>query len=89
LRRRADTDAFTEGIRLARRDAVQLELVTSGEVLGLVHDPHPLPVRIVVEGDQLVGACECEVAVVRICRHQVALAHALWVRDRRRFGRLH
>ena len=68
---------------------VKLERVASSEVLGLVHDPHPLAVRIVVEGDQLVGTCECEEATERICRHQVALAHALWVRDRRRFGRLH
>ena len=87
LRRRADTDAFAAGIRLARQGAVTLELHSPDEVRGVVQDPAPFAVRIVVDGDQLVGTCPCE-EPGRICRHQVAVAHAVWVQDRRRFGRL-
>jgi uncharacterized Zn finger protein len=86
LRRRADTDAFTAGIHLARHGAVTLELIAPSEVVAQVRDPEPLLVRIVADGDQLVGTCPCEVATDRICRHQVATAHALWARDRR-YGR--
>ena len=89
LRRRADSNAFTEGIGLARRQAVTLELFAPSEVTATVRDPDPLQVRIAVQGDQLVGSCTCEVAAERICRHQVAVAHAVWVRDRRKFGRIH
>jgi uncharacterized Zn finger protein len=88
LRRRADSDAFAEGIRLARHNAVTLELFAPSEVTASVRDPEPLQVRIAVDGDQLVGSCPCEIAAERICRHQVAVAHAVWVRDRRRYGRL-
>ena len=88
LRRRADSDAFTEGIRLARLHAVTFQLFTPSEVTAVVRDPDPLPVRLAVEDDRLVGACWCEVAAERICRHQVAVAHAIWVRDRRQFGRV-
>jgi len=88
LRRRADSDAFTEGIRLARLNAVTLELSGPSEVTATVRDPEPMQVRISVEGDQLVGTCLCEIAAERICRHQVAVAHAVWVRDRRKLGRI-
>jgi uncharacterized Zn finger protein len=92
LRRRADTDSFTYGIRMARRDAVTFELIAPNEVKAQVRDPEtdaePLAVRIVVDGSELAGACPCDVAAERICWHQVAVAHALWARDRRRYGRI-
>lgn len=69
-------------------NAVTLELIAPSEVTATVRDPEPLPVRIAVEGDQLVGTCPCEIAAERICRHPVAIAHAVWARDRRQFGRL-
>jgi uncharacterized Zn finger protein len=82
LRRRAMTDVFAAGTRLARLGAVTLDSVTPDELWATVHDPDPVVVRIVVEGDVLVGRCGC--ADDRpVCRHQVAAAHALWVRDRR------
>lgn len=88
LRRRADSDSFHAGIRLAQLNSVTLELVAPSEVTATVRDPEPMLVRIAVEGDQLVGTCPCEIAADRICAHQVAVAHAVWIRDRRQFGRV-
>jgi uncharacterized Zn finger protein len=83
LRRRASSEAFAAGVRLARLGGVSLEDVAADEVTATVRDPEPLLVRIVVDDNGLVGICPCDAGEASVCRHQVAAAHALWVRNRR------
>ena len=83
LRRRAPSDSFASGVRLARLGAVTIDLIAPGELRATVKDAVSLPVRIVVDGEKLAGTCPCETAKTRICCHQVAATHALWVHDRR------
>lgn len=88
LRRRAASDTFAAGVRLARLGAVTIDLIAPGELVATVNDPDPLSVRLTIENGALHGTCPCETAEDQVCRHQVAAAHALWVRDRR-FGRIY
>jgi uncharacterized Zn finger protein len=83
LRRRAASDAFAAGVRLARQGDVSLDTVADLEVAGTVQDAQPFFVRIVVDEEGLVGVCPCDAADGSVCRHQVAVAHALWARHRR------
>lgn len=85
LRRRAPTEAFRSGVRLARTSAVTIAGIEPALVRAEVHDPNPLPVELYVEHGSLVGRCPCPAAAHSVCRHQVAVAHALWA-DRRRYG---
>lgn len=87
LRGRASSEAFTAGIRLADREAVSLLETSPQLVRAKVRDQEPYCVDIRVRGDELVGTCSCELPDESICRHQVAAAHTIWVRDRRRYGR--
>lgn len=84
LRRRATTTAFTEGVRLARLGAVSLDQVSPGEVRAQVRDGEDLAVRLFATDGHLHGECTCQTGQDSPCRHQVALAHVVWVRDRRR-----
>jgi uncharacterized Zn finger protein len=84
LRRRANTNTFRDGVRLARLGAVTGLQASDHELGAVVHDPDPEAVVIVVQDKSLVGRCSCPTGESGICRHQVAAAHALWVRDRGR-----
>lgn len=87
LRRHASTTAFTEGVRLARLGAVTLEQLSPGEVRGQVDDDgQSLSVRIFTVGNLLLGDCPCSPHEEAPCRHQVALAHVLWIKGRRGIG---
>ena len=84
LRRRAHTVAFARGVRLARQGAVSLATVTDTLVRGLVEDADRThTVDLSVSDGGIEGACTCA-STDNPCAHQVAVAHALWVSDRRR-----
>lgn len=83
LRRRATDESFSAGVQLARLGAVSLESVSPSALSAVVSDPEPLSVRIDAGPDGLVGHCACGDGDMAICRHQVAAAHALWLRNRR------
>jgi uncharacterized Zn finger protein len=83
LRRRAPTEAFRTGVRLARTGVVNIASLEPDRVRAEVHDPDPLPVELYVEQGSLVGRCPCPAAAHSVCRHQVAVAHALWESRRR------
>ena len=84
LRRRANTPVFAAGVRLARLGAVRFDLVASSSVCATVDDGPAATVQLDVASHRLVGQCSCA-DPDDPCRHQVAVAHALWVRARRRF----
>jgi uncharacterized Zn finger protein len=84
LRRRASTQAFRSGVRLQRTGFVTVADVAPDLVRAKVRDPSPLQVELRVEGGSLVGRCPCPAAAHSVCRHQVAVAHAMWVGQRRR-----
>lgn len=84
LRRRATTPAFAEGVRLARLGAVALDQVSPGEVRAQVDDGDTRAVRLFATNGSLRGECSCRAGEDSPCRHQVAVAHVVWVRDRRR-----
>ena len=86
LRRRASTEAFSTGVRLARRGFVSIADVEAELVRAEVRDPSPLHVELYVDKNSLVGRCPCPAAVHSVCRHQVAVAHAVWVSSRRYRG---
>ena len=88
LRRRASTDAFHDGVRLARSGLVTITAVAPDLVTADVRDSRPLQVALSVEAGSLVGRCPCPAATHSICRHQVAVAHKLWVSRRRYRGPL-
>jgi uncharacterized Zn finger protein len=77
-RSRAPTDAFHAGVRLAQAGCVQLATVADEQVRAEVRDPSPLTVELHVEGGSLVGSCPCPDSDSDVCRHQVAVAHAVW-----------
>jgi uncharacterized Zn finger protein len=49
-----------------------------------VQDGDLLEVRVFAADGHLGGECTCPAAAEPPCRHQVAVAHAVWVRDRHR-----
>jgi uncharacterized Zn finger protein len=83
LRRRAPTEAFRAGVSLARSGLVDIAALEPDLVRAEVRDPNPLDVELYVEHGALVGRCPCPAAAHSVCRHQVAVAHALWVNRRR------
>ena len=84
LRRRATTAAFAEGVRLARLGAVTLDLVSPGEIRAQVEECGSLfAVRVFASDGQLLGDCACNPEEHVPCRHQVAVAHVVWVKGRR------
>jgi uncharacterized Zn finger protein len=83
LRRRASTTVFAEGVRLARLGAVALEQVSPSEVKACVEDGTTLEVTVFASDGQLLGTCPCSSTDDSPCRHQVAVAHAVWVKGRR------
>lgn len=86
LRRRASTEAFRSGVRIARTGCVTITGIEPRVVSADVRDPSTLHVELYVDNDSLVGRCPCPAAVHSVCRHQVAVAHAVWV-SRRGTGR--
>lgn len=84
LRRRAPTDAFRAGVKLARLGAVKILDLSATQVRAAVRDTRLLAVELRVEKGSLVGHCPCPAASHSVCRHQVAVAHAVWI-DRRRY----
>ena len=86
LQRRATGEAFTGGVRLARLGAVFLTQVEDYEVLGEVRDSSTEQVWLLSRDGAIVGECSCSpgagAGAGAVCAHQVAVAHALWVRDR-------
>jgi uncharacterized Zn finger protein len=86
LRRRASTEAFRTGVRIARTGFVRITGLTSDQVQAQVRDPNPLQVELQVEHGALVGRCPCAAAVHSVCRHQVAVAHAVWAERRHRLS---
>jgi uncharacterized Zn finger protein len=89
LRRRASTEAFREGVRLARSKLVSLGEVRPDVVTAQVRDDRPVQVELRVEDGSLIGRCSCDAATFAVCRHQVAVAHVLWVSRRRSRGFAH
>jgi uncharacterized Zn finger protein len=83
LRRRASTPAFADGVRLARLGAVTVDEISPQEVRGHVDDGQHLDVRVFAADGQLLGECPCRADEHGPCRHQVALAHVVWVKHRR------
>lgn len=83
LRRRASTDAFHTGVRLATWGDVTVMSVTPDLVHGQVRDPSVLHVQLYVDNGALVGRCPCPAATHSVCWHQVAVAHAVWTDLRR------
>jgi uncharacterized Zn finger protein len=84
LRRRAPTDAFRAGVKLARVGAVNILSLAPTAVRAEVRDAGLLAVELHVDRGSLVGHCRCAAASHSVCRHQVAVAHAVWA-DRRRY----
>lgn len=84
LRRRASSETFHAGVRLARAGKATVTRVTGFEVAVIVSDPDPLGVILYADDDDdLAGKCDCGASGARVCSHQVAAAHALWAdRDR-------
>ena len=85
LRRRAPSETFHAGVRLARAGKARVTRVTNVEVAAIVSDPDPLGVILYADdNDDLSGRCDCGASGVSVCSHQVAAAHALWAeRDSR------
>ena len=81
LRRNAATFDFAEGVRLARLGAVTLEQVSRGEVRAQVQDGDTYDVRVFAQDGQLRGECPCSPDALMTCKHQVAVTHAIWVRN--------
>ena len=86
LRRRANTSAFAEGVRLARLGAVKLEQISPDEVCAQVEDGGSFAVRVYATEGLLLGECPCAAEHLTPCRHQVAVAHVMWIRGRRGDG---
>jgi uncharacterized Zn finger protein len=84
LRRRAPTEAFRAGVGLARSGFVSIASIAADQVHAEVRDPSPLAVDLYVERGSLVGRCPCPAATHSVCRHQVAVAHAVWANRRHR-----
>jgi hypothetical protein len=82
LRQRATTDAFSYGVWLASVGAVLLGEPSDGRVSAMVRDPGPLAVTLVADDEILRGECECQDESLSVCRHQVAVAHAVWAAGR-------
>lgn len=81
LRQRADASEFAAGVRLARQDAVSWQQVTDARVRAAVQDKDLQHVELWSEGAGIGGRCGCGLPTDP-CRHQVAVAHALWTADR-------
>jgi uncharacterized Zn finger protein len=79
LRRQASTEAFRDGISLARSGSVHVSDIADDSVTGEVLDPKPIPVEITLDGDALRGRCQCRDSEHGVCRHLVAIAHTVWV----------
>lgn len=80
LRRRAATDEFSAGVDLAMSGAVHFFAIADERVTACVDASTPLEVELVAATDTIVGRCTCG-RTSKPCRHEVAVAHALWVRD--------
>ena len=78
LRSRADKEAYDAGTRLAEAGSVRLATVAEFDVSAVVDDGGGFEVSLVARGDALVGSCTCP-AGASVCRHAVAVAHALWL----------
>jgi uncharacterized Zn finger protein len=83
LRRRAPTPVFAAGVRLARQGAVRFQVVNDFDVQATVEDDPLAKVQLRATAGRIHGGCSC-VEPVDPCMHQVAVAHALWTRARRR-----
>lgn len=83
LRRRATSAEFAAGVRLARQGAVCLDDVTAGLVRARVRAGTVYEVRLRAAAGLIDDACACDRDDRDPCRHKVAVAHALWIRDRR------
>lgn len=80
LRRRAETAEFLAGVQLVRSGCVTITEVTELKLRASVSDHGLLEVTVLAhDGDGLVGRCACEMADHGVCRHQVAVTHALWM----------
>jgi len=83
LRRRAETAEFLAGVQLVRTGCVTLIEVTELQLRALVSDHEVLEVTVFADdGDGLVGRCACAMSDQGVCRHQVAVTHALWMQRR-------
>ena len=59
LRRRASTEAFRDGVRLARLGLVSIDGFAPDHVHAEVRDSTLLPVELIVDHGLLVGRCSC------------------------------
>lgn len=79
LRSRADKQAYDEGTRLAEVGSVRFVNAGEFDVSAVVRDgSSSFDVSLAAQGDALVGGCTCS-ARRAVCRHAVALAHAIWL----------
>jgi len=81
LRRNASTDAFHNGVRLARAGLVNVITAAPDFVTAQVYDDHNHVVELRIERGDLVGDCSCS-GPSGVCCHAVAVAHTLWMRQR-------
>lgn len=83
LRKRARTVEFSAGVRMARERRVVFDELTGPRVQARVDDEgSPRHVTLIAENSAIVASCDCHLGADP-CRHQVAVAHAVWVESRR------
>jgi uncharacterized Zn finger protein len=80
LRSRADKSAYDAGTRLAEAGAVRFAAVAESRVSAVVDDGTPFDVALAAQDGALLGSCSCSPGA-SVCRHAVAVAHALWLAD--------
>jgi hypothetical protein len=82
LPKRASTVEFSAGVRMARARRVGFDELSGPRVQARVDDEGASRhVTLTAEDSAIVGSCDCHIESDP-CRHQVAAAHALWVRQR-------
>lgn len=79
LRRQASSAEFVAGVWLVSQGAVRLKHLSARALHAVVRDGTTETVTIVARGTDLVGDCSCGAGRGRVCRHQVAATHALWL----------
>lgn len=80
LRGRASRDEYRLGRALAETDAVRLMTLDPGVVVALVADGALRRVVLREESDAIVATCSCGTER-QVCRHAVAVEHAIWLRS--------
>lgn len=78
LRSKADKLTYDLGTRLAEQGAVRIHTLTSDHARVTVNEGVACTVDLRVEGRDITAVCSVGCSL-RVCRHAVAAAHALWL----------